>query len=205
MAVTLHAFIEEGLGNAWENLRTATRDLSPEQLGWRPPLPIGADPLAMARRGALSATVEYAATGGAPPLTQANSVGYLLWHMGRVEDNFIQRFILRGDEVWASGGWQEKFGYETRGIGTGFSPEEAAGVPIPPTEVLWGYLDDVRARTLRYLAGLDWATLQEKPRAERFPQWSIQTILRQLSAHANQHLGEINYLRGLMGLGGALG
>lgn len=174
MTVTLREFIEEALANAWGNLREVTKDLTLEQLLWR-------------------------------PRPDAANVGYLLWHIGRVEDNFIQRFILRGDEVWWGRGWQEKFGYETRGIGTGFTPEETAQVPIPSLEALWGYLDDVREHTLRYLATLDWATLPEKPRADRFPQWSIQTILRQLIAHANQHLGEINYLRGLMGLGGGLG
>ena len=136
---------------------------------------------------------------------EANSIGYLLWHAGRVEDNFVQRFIQRQDEVWQSGGWQEKFGYETRGIGTGFTPEQVEEVPIPSLEIVWSYLDEVRGRTLAYLSSLDWETLPEKPRADRFPQWSIQTILRQLSAHANQHLGEINYLRGLQGLPGTLG
>ncbi|MBI2887839.1 MAG: DinB family protein [Chloroflexi bacterium] len=174
MTVTLRDFIEEELAYVREGRRTATQDLTLEQLRWQ------------------------AAPG-------ANSIGYLLWHVGRVEDNFVQRFIGRGDEVWQSSGWQERFGYESRGIGTGFTPEEAGGVPIPSLETLWGYLDEVRVRTLAYLSSLDWETLPEKPRADRFPQWSIQTILRQLSAHANQHLGEINYLRGLMGLGGALG
>lgn len=136
---------------------------------------------------------------------EANSIGYLLWHTGRVEDNFIQRFILRGDEVWWGRGWQEKFGYETRGIGTGFTPEETREVPIPSLAVLWGYVEEVREHTLGYLSTLDWSTLSEKPRAERFPEWSIQTILRQLIAHANQHMGEINYQRGLAGLGGVLG
>jgi len=31
----------------------------------------------------------------------------------------------------SAGGWQEKFGYATRGIGTGFSQEEVEGVAIP--------------------------------------------------------------------------
>lgn len=138
------------------------------------------------------------------PESQGNSIGFLLWHIGRVEDNFIQRFILRGDELWTANGWQERFAFQTRGIGTGFTLEQAAEVPVPSAELVWGYLDEVRAATLRYLSTLDWATLPVQPRPT-IPQWSIQTILRQLSAHANQHLGEINYLRGLQGLPGALG
>ncbi len=139
------------------------------------------------------------------PSDQANSIGYTLWHVGRVEDNFIQRFILRGDEIWAAKGWQERFGYETRGIGTGFTTEETEEVPIVAAGTLWSYMNEVRDSTLAYISDLDWSTLPQKPREDRFPEWSIQTILRQLIAHSNQHLGEINYIRGLMGLEGALG
>ncbi len=179
MEITIREFIEEALSDARRRLHDATIDLTPDQLSWQPQR--ATDP------------------------SGANSIGFMLWHIGRVEDNFVQRFIQRADEVWAAGGWQEKLGYETRGIGTGFSPEEAARVPAPSAEVLWGYLDDVRARTLQYLAALDWSTLTDKPRADRFPEWSIQTILRQIIAHSHQHLGQIDYIRGLLGLPGALG
>lgn len=174
--VTTREFVEEGLTEIWGRLRELTGDLTHDQLLWRPDL------------------------AGTP----GNSAGFLLWHVSRVEDNFIQRFILRGDEGWAQG-WAEKFGYQTRGIGTGFSAEEAGEVNIPSAEIVWAYLDEVRKSTLAYLAALDWSTLEEKPRADRFPQWSVQTILRQLIAHPNQHLGQIDLLRGLMGLGGGLG
>src|SRR5262245_26894231 len=73
------------------------------------------------------------------PESEGNSGGFLLWHVGRVEDNFIQRFILRGDELWASSGWQEKFAFQTRGIGTGFTTEQVGEVPIPSLELVWGY------------------------------------------------------------------
>ena len=175
--VSLHDFVEEGLSEAWVRLREVTDELTIEQLRWRPQL----------------------------AQAEGNSAGFLLWHVGRVEDNFIQRFILRGEEVWSRAGWQARFAYETRGIGTGFSAEEAGGVPIPSAEILWSYLDEVRAGTLAYLAGLDWSTIEQKPRAERFPEWSVQTILRQLIAHPNQHLGQIDLIRGLLGLGGGLG
>jgi hypothetical protein len=102
------------------------------------------------------------------PPPQVNHSGYLLWHVARVEDNFIQRFILFGDEVWWANGWQDRFGYETRGIGTGFTPEQVDEVPIPDLDLLWGYLGDVRQHTLNYLSTLDWSTLPQKPR-EAFP------------------------------------
>lgn len=177
MPVTLKDFVEESLTNAWANLRSLTADMTHEQLLWRPPLASG----------------------------PGNSAGFLVWHAGRVEDNFIQRFIQRGEEVWGSGGWEKRFEYQTRGIGTGFSAEEAGAVPIPSAELLWAYMDGVRKGTLAYLDGLDWSTLEEKPRGERFPQWSIQTILRQLAAHPQQHAGQIDLIRGMQGLGGGLG
>ncbi len=175
--ITTREFVQEGLTEAWGRLREITAGLTQEQLLWRPDL----------------------------AGSKGNSAGFLLWHCGRAEDNFIQRFIQRGDEVWASGGWEAKFAYQTRGIGTGFTPDEAGEVPIPSADLVWSYLDDVRKGTMSYLATLDWSTIEEKPRADRFPQWSIQTILRQLIAHPNQHLGQIDLLRGLQGLGGGLG
>ena len=133
---------------------------------------------------------------------KVNSIGFLIWHITRIEDNFVQRFIGGHDEVWEGGGWQEKFGYKTRGVGTGFSDEETAEVVIPPAEVLLGYLDEVNQQTREYLKVVDWSDLAIKPRGDRFPQWSVHTILRQLITHSNRHLGEAEYIRGLQGIMG---
>jgi len=133
---------------------------------------------------------------------KVNSIGFLIWHITRIEDNFVQRFTQGQPEVWESSGWQQKFGYKTRGVGTGFSDEETAAVIIPPAEVLLGYLDDVNQQTREYLKRLDWSDLTLKPRGDRFPQWSLHTILRQLITHSNRHLGEAEYIRGLQGISG---
>ena len=85
-------------------------------------------------------------------------------------------------------------------MGTGFSDEQTAEVVIPPAPMMLGYLDEVNEETRTYLKALDWSDLTLKPRAERFPQWSIHTILRQFLTHANRHLGEMEYIRGLQGI-----
>ncbi len=45
---------------------------------------------------------------------EANSIGWILWHMTRVEDMWFQFFIQRQPEIWESEGWNDTFGLPTR-------------------------------------------------------------------------------------------
>ncbi len=47
---------------------------------------------------------------------EANPIGWILWHMTRVEDMWFQFFIQRQPEIWESEGWNEKFGLPTRAM-----------------------------------------------------------------------------------------
>ena len=47
------------------------------------------------------------------PAPGANSIGWILWHMTRVEDMWIQFFAQFGAELWETEGWHEKFGLPT--------------------------------------------------------------------------------------------
>ena len=43
------------------------------------------------------------------PSLESNSIIYLLWHMGRVEDNWINKVIGGNETVWIRDGWNKKF------------------------------------------------------------------------------------------------
>ena len=53
------------------------------------------------------------------PGREANPMGWILWHMLRVEDMWFQFFIQRQTEIWEKDGWNEKFGLPTRDNGFG--------------------------------------------------------------------------------------
>ena len=43
---------------------------------------------------------------------EANPIGWILWHMIRVEDMWFQFFIQRQPEIWEKDAWNEKFGLQ---------------------------------------------------------------------------------------------
>jgi len=59
---------------------------------------------------------------------QANNINWILWHMLRVEDMWIQFFIQNQPEIWEQEGGTEKFGLPTRDNGFGHTPEQVAEV-----------------------------------------------------------------------------
>lgn len=55
------------------------------------------------------------------PDEHANSIAITLWHMGRILDVFLTQHILgmhSKHELWITGGWALKTGYDPRGLGT---------------------------------------------------------------------------------------
>ena len=44
-----------------------------------------------------------------PPSEQTNPIGWLVWHLTRVQDHHISE-ILHVDQVWVSGDWPGRFG-----------------------------------------------------------------------------------------------
>ena len=47
-----------------------------------------------------------------PPEPGANTIGWLVWHLTRVEDSHIAELIDGADELWSSGPWAASFGLE---------------------------------------------------------------------------------------------
>lgn len=132
------------------------------------------------------------------PQPWANHIGFYLWHLGRVEDNWIRRFILRQAEVWDEEGWYQRLGMDQRALGFGFTPQQVGELPVPPLGELVAYLQRVRERTLEYLETLSEGQLTQVPRPDRRPGFSIAHVLLTLVGHENQHAAEIGYIRGLM-------
>ena len=45
---------------------------------------------------------------------ESNTIIWLVWHMARVEDNWINGVVGGNDTVWNSGGWSVKTGRSER-------------------------------------------------------------------------------------------
>lgn len=87
------------------------------------------------------------------PGPQANSIGVTLWHIARGLD-LLATCVFQGKpaatELWHTGGWRERTGYDPRGIGyggwgvvTGYTWEEVQAIPKLTAAEILQYLDEV--------------------------------------------------------------
>ncbi len=132
------------------------------------------------------------------PAADANSIGWILWHMVRVEDMWIQFFAQFQTELWETEGWHEKFGLPTRDNGFGHTAEQVNNFPGVDLGEFLRYRASVRQSTLAYLDTLTPEDMERVPR-ERRPEMSLGAMFRQIIGEMYQHVGHIAYLRGLQG------
>lgn len=130
------------------------------------------------------------------PGPEANHIGWMLWHMFRAEDMWMQFFIQKRNEIWERDGWHERFGLPTRDNGFGHTAEQVAGFPALDQQELLAYGRAVREQTLEYLRGLAPEDFEVVPR-ERRPDTSVRTVFQLLTAEFHQHQGQVAYLKGL--------
>ena len=128
---------------------------------------------------------------------KANHIGWILWHMIRVEDMWFQFFIQRQSEIWERDGWNEKFGLPTRDNGFEHTQEQVDNFPTYDLEQMLAYGTAVRAETLSYLASVTPEQMDIVPRDAR-PEMSVGRIFRQVIGEIYQHQGHIAYLKGLL-------
>ncbi len=125
---------------------------------------------------------------------ECNSISFILWHMTRVEDFFVNRVIQRGRELYESQKWQDKLGTPTKAYQ--YTREELQSWRAPKLEILREYANSVRQNTLAFLKSIPPERLSEVPRPDRSPD-SIGVTLGHMSTEIALHVGQIAYLRGM--------
>ena len=131
------------------------------------------------------------------PGAEAHHIDFAVWHMARVEDDWVQRFVWRTDTVWQRDGWHEKLGLPEKGSGFGYTAEQVAGLPRFDFDDLMAYYEAVREATLQYLDGLAQDDLDGCPQPERRPGYTIGKMFSHVIVEESQHVGQVAYLRGL--------
>jgi uncharacterized damage-inducible protein DinB len=133
------------------------------------------------------------------PAPGANTIGWLVWHLTRVQDHHLSE-LIGTDQVWISRDTQADFDlppdpYDT---GYGHGPEQVAGVRPASAEVLVDYHAAVHDRTLRYLARLTASDLDAVVDRRWDPPVTLGVRLVSVVDDDLQHAGQAGYLRGLL-------
>ncbi len=129
------------------------------------------------------------------PAPHSNSIAFILWHVTRAEDFWVNCVIKRGSEIDTTEGWREKLGTPDDG-GTGFSEEQLQAWPTPKLEDLQAYAQAVRKKTLALVDSITPERLLEIPEPDR-PKETVGGILAHLITEIALHVGQIDYLRGV--------
>ena len=135
------------------------------------------------------------------PEPGANTIGWLVWHLTRVQDGHVAE-LIGADQVWIADGWVDRFGlpFDRRASGYGQGRAEVAAVRAD-AGLLTAYFDAVHTRTLAYLDTLVEADFARIVDTSWDPPVTLAARLVSVIADDLQHAGQAAYVRGLATVG----
>jgi len=132
------------------------------------------------------------------PAPGANSIGWLIWHLTRVQDDHLAD-AFGTEQVWIDDGWHERFALplEPEDTGYGRGPDQVASVRASGA-LLAGYHAAVFERTTELLAGITPERLDEVIDERWTPPVTRGVRLVSVIDDDAKHLGQAEFARGLL-------
>ncbi len=131
------------------------------------------------------------------PDAAANSIGWLVWHLTRVQDSHLAD-AAGTQQIWVIQGWVDSFSLPFAWDATGYGQgEDEVGAVRVPAELLAGYHAAVHQATVEYLQGIDTAELDRIVDTRWDPPVTVAARLVSVLGDCLQHLGQAAYVRGL--------
>ena len=141
-------------------------------------------------------TADQLATAPAPG---ANTIGWLVWHLSRVQDHHVAG-LMETEQIWTTGDWAARCGLKPDPDNTGYGhrPEQVLAVRPDSPDVLLGYLDAVQERTRHMLEGVSPEDLDRIVDRRWDPPVTMGVRLVSIADDCVQHAGQAAYVRGLL-------
>jgi uncharacterized damage-inducible protein DinB len=130
---------------------------------------------------------------------EANTVGWLAWHLLRVQDDHVADVADR-EQVWTAQGFADRFGlpFDPAATGYGFSADDVAAVRIASAGLLLEYGRAVHEQTAQFLDGLSDGDLDRVVDTRWDPPVTLGVRLVSVLSDDLQHVGQAAYVRGLL-------
>ncbi len=133
------------------------------------------------------------------PDAEANPIGWLAWHLTRVQDDHFAG-LTGAEQVWVSGGWVDRFAlpYDDQAIGYGQSAHEVGTFALDDPALLTGYHEATHAATMRALRSFgpqDYARVVDE---NWDPPVTLASRVVSVLNDIAQHTGQAAYVRGLL-------
>ena len=133
------------------------------------------------------------------PDPEANSIGWLIWHLTRVQDDHVAHLAGRSQEYVANG-WAERLGLtpDEKDLGYGHTSQQVAAVTFDSPDTLLAYYDAVHERSLEYVASITARELDRIVDTRWDPPVSAGVRLVSVIDDCMNHAGQANYVRGML-------
>ena len=155
--------------------------------------------------GRIPPLAQHAAAGLSPaqlaerPAPDTNSIGWLVWHLARVQDHHIAE-LVHADQIWVSDEWAARCGLEPDPTNTGYGhdADQVAAVRPESADALLDYLDAVDVRTRHLLETITPDDLDRIVDRRWDPPVTLGVRLVSVADDCLQHAGQAAYVRGLL-------
>jgi uncharacterized damage-inducible protein DinB len=129
---------------------------------------------------------------------QANSIGWLVWHLTRVQDDHLAD-LAGTAQLWTRDGWAQRFGlpFEDAAIGYGHSSAEVAAVEAT-AELLLAYHDAVHENSVAWLPTVEETELDRVVDKRWDPPVTLAVRLVSVVNDCIQHAGQAAFVRGVV-------
>jgi uncharacterized damage-inducible protein DinB len=133
------------------------------------------------------------------PAAGANSIGWLVWHLTRVQDSHLAE-LLGEDQLYLSSNRAARFGRKADPSDTGYGHDAAQVAAVAPesSAALEEYYRAVHERTAGFVAGLTAADLDRVVDEAWDPPVTLGVRLVSVVNDDAQHVGQAAYVRGLL-------
>ena len=133
------------------------------------------------------------------PAPGANTVGWLVWHLTRVQDDHVAE-VAGVEQAYTDAGWADRFAlpFPPGAHGYGFSSEDVGRTDITDPQLLLDYHADVHRRTAEFLRTLSAADLDRVVDERWDPPVTLGVRLLSVIGDDLQHAGQAALLRGLL-------
>jgi len=130
---------------------------------------------------------------------RANSIGWLVWHLTRVQDDHVAG-VAGVEQAWTAKGWRDRFGlpFSARSIGYGHSSADVAKVRVEEPRLLTEYYDDVHEQTVRFVRELRDDDLPVVVDEAWDPPVTMGVRLVSVLSDDLQHAGQAAFIRGIL-------
>jgi uncharacterized damage-inducible protein DinB len=131
------------------------------------------------------------------PEPHSNSIIFLMWHLARVEDLWINRILKGGKELYETQNWYTQFKTPAQDNGGFYDVAALMNWPVPALKLLNEYRVAVRKSAILFISSLSEKQLDE-PKDFGWSKGTTGSALKHLVCEVGEHSGQIGYIKGIM-------